>query len=131
VGQLIGNVRLIQGCLVGVVVGLLLAWWGPADIVTSLGFWLAGFSLGPLFPTLIAFLSTRVQTHILPSAIGFIVSMASVGGAFFPWLAGNLAQWRGFWTLMPYVIVLTVVLLVLWLALQYKPREVQIVQQSE
>jgi hypothetical protein len=43
-----------------------------------------------------------------------------MGAAFFPWLAGNLAQAIGLWTLMPYVVVLTVGMLGVWWALNVK-----------
>ncbi|MBO0779334.1 MAG: MFS transporter [Ktedonobacteraceae bacterium] len=125
VGQVIGNKRLIQGCLVGVAVGLLLVWWGPIQFVTYLGLWLTGFCLGPLFPTIIALLSTLVSGRLLPTAIGFVVSLGSMGAALFPWLAGNLAQHSGLWVLMPFVIVQAALMMGLWLFLQRKPEKVE------
>jgi cyanate permease len=58
-----------------------------------------------------------VPARLVPSAVGFLASFGSMGAALFPWLAGNLAQAIGLWSLMPYVIALVVILSGLWLAL--------------
>ncbi|HEV2661217.1 MAG TPA: hypothetical protein VGU68_11485, partial [Ktedonobacteraceae bacterium] len=76
---------------------------------------------GPIFPTTIALMSKLVSARILPSAIGFLASLGSMGAALFPWLAGNLAQRIGLWSLLPFVMALTVCMLGLWLALQKQP----------
>lgn len=117
-----GNKRLIEGCLLGVVIGMLLTWLLPYPIMAAVGLFLTGFSLGPIFPTTIALMSEIVASRILPSAIGFLASLGSMGGALFPWIAGNLAQHIGLWTLLPYIIVLTAIMLGLWLMLQSRPR---------
>ncbi|MBE3558752.1 MAG: MFS transporter [Ktedonobacteraceae bacterium] len=122
VGQAIGNRQLIQICLGGVVAGLLLVWLFPQQPVEALGLWLTGFCLGPLFPTTIALMSTLVSSRILPGAVGFMTSLGSMGGALFPWLAGNLAQHIGLWSLLPYIIALSAVMLAIWGLLQRQPR---------
>lgn len=116
-----GGKRLIQGCLAGVAVGVAFIWFAPNEGVAAAGLWIAGFSLGPIFPTTIAIMSTLVSARLLPSAIGFLASLGSMGAALFPWLAGNLAQQFGLWTLLPYVVVLSGVMLALWLALRARP----------
>jgi fucose permease len=78
--------------------------------------WLAALFL--LFPTTIALMSETLQNRILSSAIGFLASLGSMGGALLPWIAGNLAQHFGLWTLLPYVIALTAIMLVLWVSMQ-------------
>ncbi len=118
IGARIGNQRLIQLCLVGVVIGLLLLWLAPWQIASALGLCLTGFSLGPIFPTTIALMPTLVPQRMVPTAIGFLASLGSMGGALFPWLAGNLAQYLGLWSLLPYVIILTGTMFALWLLLQ-------------
>ncbi len=118
----VGSERLIQGCLVGVVVGVLLVWLLPFYAVSAVGLGLMGFSFGPIYPTTIALISNKVPSRILPSAIGFMVSLGSVGAAVCPWLAGMLAEHIGLWSLLPYVIILTAVMVCLWQALQVGPR---------
>jgi fucose permease len=114
----VGNRRLIEGCLIGVAGGLLLLWLAPGGLTSAAGLWLTGFSLGPIFPTTIALLSTRVAARLLPSAIGFLASAGSAGAALFPWLAGAIAQRWGLGALLPGVIALAVVMFAIWPALQ-------------
>jgi fucose permease len=125
VAQRLGNVRLIQLCLAGVVVGMILVWLVPAMPASAAGLWLAGFSLGPIFPTTIALASQLVPPRLLPSAVGFLASLGSSGAALFPWLAGNLAEWVGLWLILPYVVALTIAMLALWFALQASSRPTQ------
>jgi fucose permease len=113
VAQRVGSERLLQGCLVGIVIGVLLVWLLPIYAVSALGLGLIGFSFGPIYPITIALMPDRVHSHILPSVIGFMTSLASIGAAIFPWLAGILAQHIGLWSLMPYVLLLTVVMALL------------------
>ncbi len=71
---------------------MVLVWLSPLQALSAFGLFLVGFSLGPIFPTTIALTSRLISGRLLPSAIGFITSLTSVGAAFFPWLVGNLAQ---------------------------------------
>ncbi len=118
----LGNVRMIQICLAGVVVGVLLVWLAPLMLTSAVGLWLAGFSLGPIFPTTIALMSQLVPARLLAGAVGFMSSLGSMGAALFPWLAGNLAEWVGLWLVLPYVIALTAAMLALWFGLQVSSR---------
>ena len=119
----VGNKVLIQMCLVGVLVGVLMIWLAPFTAVEALGLVLTGYCLGPIFPTTIALMSGLVEARLLPSAIGFLASVASLGGALFPWIAGNLAQQVGLWSLLPYAMALTCIMLCIWLALQARPAQ--------
>ena len=121
VSQSLGEKRLIQYCIAGVIAGVLLIWLVPIGAVSALGLCLTGFSLGPIFPTTIALMSRMVSPRILASAIGFLTSFGAMGAALFPFLAGSLAQAIGLWSLLPYVIILTIVMLCLWVLLQTRP----------
>jgi fucose permease len=118
VAQRFGNVIVIQACLVGMGAGIALLWLGPGPWSAAGGLVLAGFSLGPIFPTMIAVMSTRVTQRLLPSAIGFMASLGAGGAAFFPWIAGNLAEGAGLWAILPYTIAITVAVLGVWLLFQ-------------
>jgi fucose permease len=122
VGERIGNRRLIQFCLVGVVAGVLLIWLVPIGWVMLAGFWLVGFSLAPIFPTTIAMMSGLVAARVLPGVIGFMASFGSMGAALMPAAIGALAEHLGLWVLMPWVITLSVLLLGLWFVLQKQRR---------
>jgi MFS family permease len=110
--------RLLQGCIAGVLVAVLLVWVAPAGILSALGLWLAGFSLGPIFPSTIALIDASAPARLQQSAIGFAASLGAMGAATFPWLAGNLVERAGLWTLLPFVAGLSLALFGLWLALR-------------
>jgi fucose permease len=116
-----GDKRLIEGCILGAIAGILIFWLIPINQVVAFGFCFTGFCLGPIFPTMIGLMSRLVPLRLLASVIGFLVSLGSMGGAFFPWLAGNLAQAIGLWSLMPYAITLTIALILIWFVLQRQP----------
>ncbi len=118
IAERIGAPRLILWCLVGVLASTLLFWPAPNGIVDASALWLAGFSLGPIFPSTIAVFGRVLPPRLQPTAIGFLASVGSMGGAAFPWIAGNLAQRFGLWALLPFVSVLAVAMIALWLMLQ-------------
>jgi fucose permease len=113
----LSNRQVIQLCLGGMAVGGFVIWLAPSGLVLAAGMLLTGFSVGPIYPTIIALLSELVPPRLVPSAVGILSSLSSVGAAFFPWLIGNLAQAVGLWIFMPYTIGITAILLVLWAAL--------------
>lgn len=118
----VGPRRAIQWLTGGVIVGIALVWVASGSALAAAGLWLVGFSLGPIFPSVIAVINSVTSARLRQSAIGFAASLGSMGGAFFPWVAANLAQHLGLWSLLPYAAVLTLVMLGLWLWLRYHLR---------
>ncbi|HLG63402.1 MAG TPA: MFS transporter [Ktedonosporobacter sp.] len=110
----IGIKVLMYACLAGIVIGLLLIWLLPSGIVAAAGFGFIGFSLAPIYPLTVALIPKLVPPRLGPSAIGMLVSISIIGLALFPWAAGILAQFRGIWTLLPYTLALTLMMLGLW-----------------
>ncbi|GAC1400576.1 MAG: MFS transporter [Ktedonobacteraceae bacterium] len=110
----ISNTMLIYGCMANVIVSIGLIWLIPVEIVAAVAFCLIGFSLGPIYPLTVALAPKLVPARIAPSAIGFLISISIIGLALFPWFAGILAQSVGIWSLLPYNIVLTLVMIGLW-----------------
>jgi fucose permease len=117
----LGIRRLITLCLAGVMPGLLLAWLLPGFWGAAPGLCLVGFSLGPLYPTMIALTSQFVSARQLPGAIGFLSCLGSGGASFFPWLASAFIQKLGFWFLLPFTLLLAVGMLGVWLVLMKQP----------
>jgi hypothetical protein len=52
--------------------------------------------------------------------MGFLIGLSILGVALFPWLAGTLGQYMGIWTLLPYTLALTAIMLVLWWMIQHR-----------
>jgi fucose permease len=110
----IGVRRLIYGCMIAVGIGLVLIWLVPVEPVVIVALALVGFFLGPIYPLMVAITPKLVAEELGPSAIGVLVSISIIGIAVFPWLAGILAQLVGIWTLIPYTLLLTLIIFVLW-----------------
>ena len=110
----IDTVGLIYLCMGGTIAGVLLIWLFPATLVAALGFLLIGFCLGPIYPTTVAVLPRLVARSLVSSAIGLLVSISIVGLAIFPWLAGILSEGIGIWSLLPYTIALTALMILCW-----------------
>ena len=109
--------KLMTLCIIGIGISLLLIWFLPSSIVAVVGFCLVGFGLAPIYPMTVAFTPTLVPARLSASAIGILVSVSILGLALFPWIAGIAAQFVGIWTLLPYSLVLTVVLIGFWYTL--------------
>jgi fucose permease len=86
----IGPDRLVRLVMAGAFAGAVLVALGSAPLCVA-GLMLAGLSLAPIFPTLIARVPARIGARLALDAVGFNVSLAMVGTAALPGLAGVLA----------------------------------------
>jgi fucose permease len=88
----LGALRVARIAAAGVVAGVLLFALAPAAAPLSgaAGLWLAGFSIGPLFPGLMAETPRRLGAGAAAHAVGFQVAAAVVGAAALPAVAGSL-----------------------------------------
>ena len=129
----IGVAALMYACIVGVMIGLLLIWLVPLGAMAALGFCFIGFSLAPIYPLSVAIIPRLVPERLAASAIGLLVSVSIIGLALFPWVAGILAQALGIWTLLPYMLVITIVMLGFWsyLARPVSTSQVQITREEQ
>ncbi len=110
----LGPVGLIYLCIIGVLIGSLLIWLVPSSTLVAVCFCFVGLCLGPIYPTTIALVPKIVSDRLIASAIGSLISLSTVGIGLLPWLAGTLAQLVGLWSLLPYVMGLSVLMLVFW-----------------
>jgi fucose permease len=113
----LGERRAIQLGIAGVVVALVMLWFSSSAVVSAVALCFIGFCLGPMFPTTIAVTSQFVPGPLLPSAIGFLMSVSSAGAALFPWAAGAAMQEFSLSVLPPYLLVLTFAMAIGWVAL--------------
>jgi fucose permease len=88
----LGTVRMIDFSLTLLTVGLL-SWWLLPNQVLSLP--VLGFALATIFPTTMLLVPQRVSAPLVPAAIGFLTSVASLGAASIPTGVGFLANWAG------------------------------------
>lgn len=90
----VGPDRLLRLATLGVLLGTVIFALAPGASGV-IGLVLAGGSLAPIFPTLIARAPERLGADIALHAVGFKVSAATFGGAALPALAGVAAQFLG------------------------------------
>lgn len=115
----VSNRKLMYACALGCALGLLAIWLLPNSIVAAIGFLFIGFSIGPIYPLTVAVTPRLVPARLAASVIGILVSLSIIGGAFFPWIAGILLQVVGMWSLLPYVLALTALMIALWWSLTH------------
>ena len=110
-------VRTLRGCILGSICGALLFWLEPTRLLSSAGLMLIGFSIAPIFASLISLTPARVGHEHADSAIGFHVSAAALGGATFVGLVGVIADGVGLEAIGVAIVALTMLLLLLYEAL--------------
>jgi len=118
---------LLNLCVAGTVVGAILFWWRPApgvelvvnDPSNTIGFIgaaLFGFTLAPMFALLITSTQERLGARHAPNAIGFQVAAASIGAGLLPGLAGVLATNNGLEIVPVFLLGMTIVAVILYIA---------------
>jgi len=94
---------------------------GPATTLGGLA--LLGFSLGPVFPMLIASTAARLGAEHAAHAIGFQVAAACLGAAAVPGAAGLIARGQGLDAIPAVLVVNAVALLLLYESTQARTRQ--------
>lgn len=92
----------------------LLVWLIPNVVGDAVAVSLLGLLLGPVYPLATGVFSKLLPQNIQMSALGFIASMGSSGGALAPFLTGLLAQKVGTFVLNPICIALFAVMGTSW-----------------
>lgn len=87
--------RTLRVCIVGSFVGALLFWLQPTPFISYAGLMLIGFSLAPVFASLISLTPRRVGPEHASNAIGFQIASAGLGSAGLTAAVGLLAAEAG------------------------------------
>jgi fucose permease len=88
----VGVDALVQGSLVGAMLGALLLWWNPLPAANLVGVALIGFAIAPVFPALMSGTSARVGARHAANTIGLQMVSTGLGGATISTLMGVLAR---------------------------------------
>jgi fucose permease len=119
-GIVADRVRLVPAlywCIAASIVGALLFWLEPTPVASYLGLMLIGFSIAPIFASLISLTPARVGREHADNAIGFQISSAGLGGASLTALVGVVATSVGLAAIGVAIVLLTALLFVLYGAL--------------
>lgn len=126
VADRVSTVLILRVGMVGAVIGTVLLALRTVPAVSFLGLALIGFSLAPMFATLIADTPRRVGQRYAANAIGFQVGMTSVGIALLPGLGGFLADHVGLEIIGPFMVVIALIMAGIHeFMLYYEARRVQ------
>ena len=87
----VGVNLLVQGGLVGALLGAVLLVLNPSEVANVLAVALIGFSIAPIFPALMSGTSRRVGAHFAANTIGIQMTATGLGAAVIPGLLGVLA----------------------------------------
>lgn len=112
-GDRISNIVMMRVSLIGVVMGMFMLWVNLNSIMSILALAVIGFSLAPLFATLISETPRRVGPRNVANAIGFQLGFAGLGGALLPGVAGVLVDWFEPEIIAPFLFFNAILLLVL------------------
>ena len=88
----VGVDALVQGSLLGAILGALLLWWNPIPAANLAAVALIGFAIAPIFPALMSGTSQRVGVHDAANTIGLQMVATGLGGATISSLMGVLAR---------------------------------------
>ena len=80
------------GAIIGIVAGITFFTVNIGSITTTMGIVILGIAVAPVFPSLISVTPERIGKQHAATAIGAQISMAMLGGALIPGLAGWLSD---------------------------------------
>lgn len=92
IAKRVGGEALMQGSLLGAILGALLLWWNPIPAANLAAVALIGFAIAPVFPALMSGTSQRVGDQDAANTIGLQMVATGLGGATISALFGVLAQ---------------------------------------
>ncbi len=101
----INNIVIIRFALLGALLGAILLWLNLADFFGFIALALIGFSLAPVFPTMIAETPRRVGIRHAANSIGVQIGAAGIGVGVLPGLGGVLAKNIGLEVIGPFLVV--------------------------
>jgi fucose permease len=108
----VDTVRLVRWSMAGALCGAALLLTRSTSL-TLAGLALTGFSLAPIFPSLMSLTPRRFDARHVPRIIGYQVGAATIGIALLPALAGVLARRAGLEMICVFLTILAVALVTL------------------
>lgn len=108
----LGRTRIVRLMIVTMAAGIAMVWRLPGDEASLIGMAILGLGMSIYGPTVLADIPMRLGVHHTANAVGFLLGMASLGGAIIPSLVGQLAN-RDIQVIGPILFILAVILFVI------------------
>jgi fucose permease len=118
----VNTVRLVQWAMGGALCGVALL-LTRSTTLTFTGLAVTGFSLAPIFPSLMSLTPSRFDARHVPRIIGYQVGCAAIGIAVLPALAGVLARRAGLEMICVLLLALATAMVVLHEMILRRPRD--------
>ena len=116
----VGVDALVQGSLLGAILGSILLWWNPFNAASVIAVAMIGFALAPIFPSMVSGTSQRVGEHFAANTIGIQISAAGLSTAVVPSLIGILARQTSLEVIPICILALFIILFGLYRSFQIK-----------
>ena len=111
----IGVKSLVNGSIIGAIIGSILLWINISDIVSVIGVAMVGLSIAPIFAALVSGTPDRVGPKFAANTIGMQISAGSIGAATIPPLVGVAARYISLEAIPACLFILLVSLYLLYL----------------
>ncbi|EGV65454.1 hypothetical protein CANTEDRAFT_102787 [Yamadazyma tenuis ATCC 10573] len=121
----VGPRRSVFICSLTAMVFIGLTWAVPSIIAAGVLVSLAGFFVGPNYPTMLKLASDMFPRKIHIISLTITTAFGSSGGAFFPFIIGMAAQKLGAFVVLPGFLILYTLMLAFWVALPNKDRRIK------
>jgi MFS family permease len=110
----LGEKRTVLGLGFLAIAFQLLVWLVPNVIGDSIAVALVGFVLGPMAPVSMVYFARLIPKSVQTTALSFVSTGGSSGGAIWPFLTGLIAQATGTYVLHPICLGLFAVMIASW-----------------
>ncbi|HVO43952.1 MAG TPA: MFS transporter [Aggregatilineales bacterium] len=104
--------KVLRYCMLGALVGAILFWWDPVNLVGLLGLIVIGFSQAPIFPMLMAGTPQRVGVEHAENAISVQMAAVGVGTAILPGLIGTIGKNLGLEMMAATFVIMAIVVFI-------------------
>lgn len=116
--NIVGASQFLRINILGSICGAIFIWLNLHNTLSLIGLALIGFSLAPIYPSLISATPQQLGIPHATNAIGFQVSAASLGMAVLPGFAGILAKNFGLEIIGLFLIAISVIMFLLYRLLE-------------
>ena len=87
--------RLLRNCMLAIIVGVVLFWWNPVQIVGFIGLVIIGVAQAPVFPLLMSDTAQRVGAEYAENGISMQMAAVGISSAILPGLIGTIGATFG------------------------------------
>jgi fucose permease len=104
--------KVLRFCMVGALVGAVLFWWNPIQVVGLFGLIVVGFAQAPIFAMFMAGTERRVGSVHAENTINLQMSAAGIGTAMLPGFIGTLGKNYGLETMAAVFVLMAVIVVI-------------------